>query len=173
MTRYFPLILAAIATVALAGCGGSSAADNKADWITDPAEAMQQTKALGKPVLIEFAGSDWSPICQRVQKDVLDTPQFKDFSDQYLVLYLADFPRNSTLDPRIAAQNAQLAKNCGVDNYPTFYLVGADGKPLGKFVGAMPVESFLDQLRKLVPGASGNATDTSNTTAPANATAGK
>ena len=53
----------------------------QANWLSDYNKAVDQAKADNKDILLDFTGSDWCPWCIRMDKEVLDTKEFKDYAD--------------------------------------------------------------------------------------------
>jgi protein disulfide-isomerase len=120
-----------IAALLMLGCLRASAGE----WLTDYNAALAQAKSSHKNVLLDFTGSDWCPWCIKMDKDVLNTTQFKDFADKNLVLTLVDFPQTKQLPQKEQDQNSQLQSQYAVQGFPTFILVDKDGKVLGQQVG--------------------------------------
>jgi thioredoxin-related protein len=116
--------------VLLLGCLGA-----RADWLDNYSAALDQAKSSNKNVLLDFTGSDWCPWCIKMDKEVLDTPQFKDYADKNLILMIADFPQSKQLSQTVQDQNAQLQKQYAVEGFPTFILVDKNGNVLGQQVG--------------------------------------
>jgi len=117
-----------------AGMSKKKSAEETADeageelaWLTDFAAAKKQAAAEKKPILMFFTGSDWCIWCQRLHQDVLDTDEFKDFSDKLVLLEL-DFPQEKELPAELKKQNAELADKFKVDGYPCTVVLAADGE---------------------------------------------
>jgi protein disulfide-isomerase len=121
-----------IVAILLLGCLHAGA---QAPWLSDYNAALAQAKASNKPVLLDFTGSDWCPWCIKMDKEVLDTPQFKDYADKKLVLMLVDFPQSKQLPQKVQDQNNDLQKKYAVEGFPTYILVGKDGSVLGQQEG--------------------------------------
>jgi thioredoxin-related protein len=49
-------------------------------------KAEQKAKTEHKMILLKFSGSDWCIPCIKLQKEVLNTQEFKSFADENLVL---------------------------------------------------------------------------------------
>ena len=125
--------LAWIAVVLLFGVVRAGAQETR--WLSDYNKAVEQAKTENKSLLMDFTGSDWCPWCMRMDKEVLQTKAFKDYAAKNLVLMLVDFPQSKQLSQKVQDQNAELQKKYGADGFPTFILVGKDGKVLGEQVG--------------------------------------
>ena len=104
----------------------------KAVWRTDYPGALKQAKSEGKLVLLDFTGSDWCGWCMKFETDVLSTPQFAGYADKKLELVRLDFPHHTPQPDDVKKINRALAEQFHVDGYPTFVLVNADGKELGR-----------------------------------------
>ncbi|MFM8419191.1 MAG: thioredoxin family protein, partial [Verrucomicrobiota bacterium] len=124
------LMLALAATVAV----GISVIAAEA-WGTDYAAAQAQAKKEGKAILIDFTGSDWCGWCIKMKKESLDQKAFTDFAAKNVVLVEVDFPNKKALPEATKKQNNDLKKQYKVNGFPTFVLIDADGKELGRQVG--------------------------------------
>ena len=102
-------------------------------WTDNYKEAAVRAQAEGKAMLLDFTGSDWCPWCMRMHKEALDKPSFKDYARKNLVLVEVDFPNHKPQPARVQAQNEHLAKQYGVDEFPTLILVSKRGKVLDRF----------------------------------------
>ena len=80
-------------------------------WLTSYSEAVSQSKSYGKPILMDFTGSDWCGWCQRLKAEVFDMPEFKKWATDNVILLEVDFPRNTPLTPALKRQNDELAPN--------------------------------------------------------------
>jgi thioredoxin-related protein len=121
----------------LPGCFPAvAAAAGDAPWLTDYHEALAQAKSENRNVLLDFTGSDWCPVCIEMEKQVFDTPQFKDYAAKNLVLLRLDFPVSHPLPQKLQDQNENLQEKYGAgDLFPVFILVDKSGKVLVRYVG--------------------------------------
>lgn len=137
----------------LALCLGLSfsvrAADGK--WDDDFAKAKAEAAEKGRPILMDFTGSDWCKWCILLDKEVFSKTEFKKYARANLVLFVADFPRGKKPSKKIAAQNNELAKTYAVQGYPTILLVDAEGTVIArtgyKEGGA---EAYVKHLQELL-----------------------
>lgn len=132
----------------------------EATWRNDFATALADARREAKVVLIDFTGSDWCGWCIKMKKDTLDQKAFLEFAARKLVLVEADFPNKKALPDAVKKQNQGLQKKYSVGGYPTFVLVDADGKELGRQVGYLKggPEAFMAKIEgwmgaKAAPGA--------------------
>jgi len=113
----------------------SAAAASPAVWRNDFTGALKQARSENKRVLLDFTGSDWCPWCIKFDQDVLSTGRFAAYAGQKLELVKVDFPRHTPLGVDQQRANNALAKQFGVDGFPTYVLLNADGRELGRQVG--------------------------------------
>ena len=104
-------------------------------WRTDLPGALSQAQSENKLVLLDFTGSDWCEWCIKFDHDVLSTGQFAAYAQSKLVLVRLDFPRHTPQPDDLKQANDALARQFAVDGYPTYVLLSADGKELGRQTG--------------------------------------
>ncbi len=107
----------------------AAAAEN---WLTDFEKAKQESAARGIPILADFAGSDWCHWCMKLDQEVFSQPEFQSYAATNLVLFLADFPNSKPQTNAVKQQNKVLARQYGIQGYPTVLLLDKDGKVLGR-----------------------------------------
>ena len=117
-------------------------------WREDLPGAMSQAQSDGKLVLLDFTGSDWCPWCIKFDHDVLSMPEFAAYASTRLELVRLDFPRRTPQDPALKQANQALAQKYNVDGYPTYVLLSADGRELGRQVGYLDggPNAFISEL---------------------------
>ena len=120
MNKIFSTLL--VASFLIPGFAGSD------DWHTDFKAAQELAKKEGKPILMNFSGSDWCGWCIRLDNEVFSSSVFKDFAKDNLVLLELDFPRKTPQSEEIKAQNKQLAEKYSVRGFPTVLMIDAEGK---------------------------------------------
>ena len=109
-----------------------------AKWTTDYKAALAQAKAQNKLVLLDFTGSDWCGYCKLLDKEVLDTKDFKEFADKNYIQVTVDFPQQKQLPENVKQQNDALGQKFKIEGYPTLIVLDADGKELGRQTGYNP-----------------------------------
>ncbi len=117
-------------------------------WLTDLAAGQAQGVKEGKPVLVDFTGSDWCPPCKALHKNVFESAEFAAAASGYVLVEL-DFPRTKPQPPEVKAKNAELAKKYGITGYPTVLLLDAkSGEVFGRSVGfgGTSAKEYLDKL---------------------------
>lgn len=119
------LVLGALALSQPAFAGDS-------EWLTSFEKAKAASKKSGKPILVDFTGSDWCGWCIKLNKEVFSTKEFKDWAKQNVILLELDFPRKKAQADELKKQNRALAQQYGVRGYPTILFLDHEGKKLGK-----------------------------------------
>jgi protein disulfide-isomerase len=108
------------------------AAGGNGEWIDSYEAALAAAQASKRPILIDFTGSDWCGWCIKLHKEVFDTPEFKQWASEKVVLLKADFPHRTPIAPEVKQQNQQLAAKFQIDGYPTIVVIDATGKELAR-----------------------------------------
>ncbi|HEY8240444.1 MAG TPA: thioredoxin family protein, partial [Kiritimatiellia bacterium] len=67
-------------------------ADGAELWTDDFEQAMNEAKASGRYLLLDFTGSDWCGWCKRLDAEVFKDDTFKEFAASNLVCVKVDFP---------------------------------------------------------------------------------
>jgi protein disulfide-isomerase len=119
--------------VAVLTLGQAIAAE--ATWLTDLTQAQTQAKAENKLILANFTGSDWCPFCVKLDKEVFQTKEYKDFAASKYVLVTVDFPRKKALADDIKKANTSLKAKYKVGGFPTLVVMDSAGTKLGEEVG--------------------------------------
>jgi protein disulfide-isomerase len=137
------------AAIVLASAGALACAESS--WTTSLKTATAQARKTGKPILIDFTGSDWCPWCMKLHAEVFDTPAFATWAADNVVLLECDFPNGRQPPADIKAQNAELAQKFNVSGYPTVVFIDADGNELGR-TGYIQggADAWIRQASKLV-----------------------
>jgi len=101
-------------------------------WLTKFEEAKELAKKENKLILADFTGSDWCGWCIKLKNEVFSKPEFATWAKDKVVLLELDFPRKTELPAELKEQNEKLAKEHGVQGYPTVLLLDAEGKKVGE-----------------------------------------
>ena len=132
------------------GIGISTFASGK-QWLTNLEKAMKLSEKSGKPILIEFSGSDWCPPCMRLNKSVFSQKSFLDFAEKNLILVSMDFPRNSSQTSEQKRYNNNIARKYRVKYFPTVFLLDSKGKMIIKIERRGPVKEYIEFLKTKIP----------------------
>ncbi|MDH3583130.1 MAG: thioredoxin family protein [Phycisphaerae bacterium] len=106
-------------------------------WSEDYAAALATAKKTGRPVLVDFTGSDWCGWCIKLKGEVFTKADFQAWAKKNVVLLEIDFPQRKKQTDEVRKQNRDLQKKYGVRGFPTILFLDAEGKVVGKS-GYMP-----------------------------------
>ncbi len=101
-------------------------------WYTSFDEALSESKTSGKPLLVDFTGSDWCHWCIVLKDEVFSQPEFKRWAHKNVVLLELDFPHSKPLPKPLRQQNERLAVKYGVQGYPTVLFLDSHGVAFGR-----------------------------------------
>jgi thioredoxin-related protein len=124
-----------IAVMLLTCCALVSAIGAEQQWLTSLPQAVAQAQKQNKMILLNFTGSDWCSWCIKFKKEALDTPEFNAYAATNLVLVEVDFPNKTPQSAALKAANKTLGEHYKATGYPTFVVLGKDGKEIGRQVG--------------------------------------
>lgn len=140
------LFFPAMAAFSLAAAAVASAAPV---WETNLDRALEQASKNGRPVLVDFTGSDWCPGCIHLRKNIFDTDTFANYAaDNHFILVELDFPRTAgKMPPEQLRLHQSLMRRYGISVFPTVLLMEGDGSPYAKVEGAVrDKEEYLQKL---------------------------
>jgi len=141
-----PLILLALGGLTLS-------AQAEEGWLVDFAKAKTQAAKEGKPILMEFTGSDWCPPCKALHNNVLTSKDFKRKMPKKFILLKLDNPRDkSKQTPEEIAQYKKLSQEYKIKGVPTIIVADAKGKEQHRQVGYSG-ETAKDWVEKIIKAA--------------------
>lgn len=132
--------------------GPIASAASGVEWKTDMEAARQKAKAEGKPMLLNFTGSDWCPPCIQLKRAVFSQDTFKEFAEEELVLVEVDFPRDKKQSEEVRKQNRALAKEHGVEQFPTILILSPEGGTMNRTSGyrGKDAEAYVNHLKEVL-----------------------
>jgi len=88
-----------------------------------------------------------------LRKNVLSTPEFRQYAKKNLVLVDEDFPRHKQQSAEQKEANKALAEKYNIEGYPTVIVLSSNGRQLSEKVGygGQSAKSFIADLQKLKP----------------------
>ncbi|WP_213357451.1 disulfide reductase DsbH [Chlamydiifrater phoenicopteri] len=95
-------------------------------------EATEASQRDRKPICLFFTGSDWCIWCIRMEKQIMSTPEFANFSRKHLHMVLVDFPQSTPLDESTKQQNRLLKQKYNVNGFPELVFIDSEGKVLSR-----------------------------------------
>lgn len=102
-------------------------------WLTDFNEAKEQAKKQNKKIILVFQGSDWCTPCIKLDHEIWQSAEFKDYAKEHFILLKADFPRRkkNRLSKEQQAKNNDLAERYNHNGiFPLVVVLDASGKIL-------------------------------------------
>lgn len=125
------IALLGLATLLTISAPGLQAGDGPV-WHENWADAVALAKKESKPLLVDFTGSDWCGWCIKLDKEVFDTPHFKEWAAKKVVLVKLDYPRRKAQPDAIKEQNQKILKQYKIRGFPTILFLDAEGNVLGR-----------------------------------------
>ena len=80
----------------------------QANWLENLNDALEISQETGKPILMDFTGSDWCFWCKKLDAEVFSQKPFIEYANENLVLLKIDFPSNIEQSEELIKQNEKL-----------------------------------------------------------------
>ena len=123
------------------------------DWNTSLDKAKTQAAAQNKNILLVFSGSDWCARCIELEKNLWQSPEFKEEAQKNWVLLRADFlQKKGDPDPvNVNDMKIILAEKYNRDGFfPFMVVLDKNGKVMGKTgVEDFTPEEYIMRFRTL------------------------
>jgi len=114
-------------------------------WYVSYTEARRSAMRAGKPLLIWFTNTQFSPLCRSLDKEVFSRGSFGEWAGDAVVRLRLDFnvkgesrdQGRSAMDDKIRKENylEDLKRQYNVQGFPTVLLVSAHGKVAARYRG--------------------------------------
>lgn len=104
------------------------------DWVYSLEEAKKNAANNDTPIVLVFAGSDWCAPCIKLDKEIWQSNEFKDYAKDHYVMLKADFPRRKKNRLPVEQQEAnnKLAEKFNKQgHFPLVVVLDKTGKLLG------------------------------------------
>jgi thiol-disulfide isomerase/thioredoxin len=95
-------------------------------WFTDFSAAQAEAVGTNRRMLVLFTGTDWCPPCIEFEAEVAHTNAFFNATRDFVLVKL-DYLRNTPQPAAVKASYEALRQRYGVNAYPTFLVISADG----------------------------------------------
>mgnify|MGYP000125419328 CR=1 FL=1 len=104
-----------------------SSMSTQIEWLQSYEDAVNRARATSKPIVILFTGTSWCPACIRLERTVLNQPEFSQALAQKFVFLKAEFPDYSEASV-MASPYKSLLDRYGVNAFPTFIVINPNGQ---------------------------------------------
>jgi len=103
------------------------------NWNTDYKKSLELASKENKNIVLVFSGSDWCTLCKRLDKNVFQSEEFKNYAEKNWVLLKADFPKRkkNQLSKEQQEQNNRLAEKYH-GRFPMVVMLNPKGEVLGR-----------------------------------------
>jgi thiol-disulfide isomerase/thioredoxin len=108
-------------------------------WVKNYDDALKQAGEQKKFVVLDMSAS-WCGFCRKMAREVYPAQEFVDYSRSHVFVRLF-----VDTDP----QGEQLAEKFGVRGFPTILVLDAQGKEVGRVVGARPSSRLIQDLKEI------------------------
>ena len=78
------------------------------NWLTDFSEAQKLSLEQQKKIILVFSGSDWCGPCIKLDTQIWQSQEFKEYSENYFILLKADFPRKKRINFQKNSKNTTI-----------------------------------------------------------------
>jgi protein disulfide-isomerase len=103
----------------------------KINWLSDYEEALRQSQAASKPILLFFTGSNWCQACIKLKSEALSTPEFIAATHDKYIFMIIDFLPRIKVHTNLTYQASKLQKKYEIVALPTVVITDSEGKKIG------------------------------------------
>ncbi|NPA35663.1 MAG: thioredoxin family protein [Chlorobi bacterium] len=103
-------------------------------WLTDLEDAKKTAVEKNRNIILVFQGTDWCAPCIKLQKEIWNSEEFKEYAKDHFVLLKAEFPRKkkNQLTKEQQEKNNKLAEMYNKKGYfPLVVVLDKNGNVLG------------------------------------------
>ncbi|WP_038529737.1 thioredoxin family protein [Formosa agariphila] len=118
------------------------------EMITEWKEAKELAEKENKQILIILTGSEWCAPCKKMDKKVIENPEFKKYAEENLIVFLIDLPGGGLVINSKVYQDYEKFKNKYESiALPSLILTENDGTKIRTLKGKMfRLENVMKQL---------------------------
>jgi protein disulfide-isomerase len=100
-------------------------------WLDDYEQAINESKSTSKPILLLFTGTGWCAYCDKLEEEVLNTPDFARAVGNKFIFVKVNYPTPDNLPAKLAAQHKQLQEKYDIRGFPSVILIDSQQKKIG------------------------------------------
>lgn len=141
----------------------NSVLGSQINWITSYEDAVNQSKATSKPILLLFT-TNYCPWCDKLDAEVFNTNEFAQAAEgKFIFVMIDNSGATGKVSPNLIAQNSELKKKYSIRGFPTVILINSKGQKIGE-TGYKPGggKQYAEHLFKMLGDFSGYQQKLSN-----------
>jgi thiol-disulfide isomerase/thioredoxin len=105
---------------------------------TDYNQGLAAARTNRAPLLILFTGSDWCPYCQKLDQEVISTPNFQSYVAGHFVFVTIDDLRNTPMLSDDKKEITELEQRFQISGFPSMLVLDDNEHVLGGIGGYEP-----------------------------------
>ena len=118
------------------------------EWHVDYRTAAERAAAERKNLYVLRTGPDWCGPCRRLEQDVFQSEEFKEYASKHLVLLYLNVPHRSPLPQEQQRHNQEIKTKFGFGGgVPSAVLLSPDGQIIGRQRGYGSPSAYMEFLR--------------------------
>ncbi len=118
------------------------------EMIHDWNEAKELAENENKQILIILTGSEWCAPCKKMDTRVIDNPDFQEYAEQNLILFMIDLPGGGlVIDSKVYQDYEKFKNKYQSSALPSLILTEEDGTKIKTLKGKMfRIKNVMKQL---------------------------
>jgi thioredoxin-related protein len=119
------------------------------EMITEWKEAKELAKKENKRILIILTGSEWCAPCKKMDKKVIENPEFEKYAEQNLIVFLIDLPGGGlVINSKVYQDYEKFENKYQTNALPSLILTENNGTKIRTLKGKMfRFENVMKQLK--------------------------
>jgi thioredoxin-related protein len=119
------------------------------EMITEWKEAKELAKKENKRILIILTGSEWCAPCKKMDKKVIENPEFEKYAEQNLIVFLIDLPGGGlVINSKVNQDYEKFENKYQTNALPSLILTENNGTKIRTLKGKMfRLENVMKQLK--------------------------
>jgi len=117
--------------------------------ITNWDEAKELAQKENKQILIILTGSEWCAPCKKMDRRVIGNPEFQEYAEENLILFLIDLPGGGLIiNSQVYQDYNRFKEKYEATTLPSLILTDKNGIKIKTLKGKMfKLKSVLEQLK--------------------------
>ncbi|WP_068468194.1 thioredoxin family protein [Candidatus Protochlamydia phocaeensis] len=103
--------------------------NSQINWLKNYQDAVSQSQATSKPIVILFTGTTWCPACMKLEREVLTRPEFAQAVGNRFIFLKAEFPDYAE-EAVMSSPYYHLVERYKIEAFPTLVIINAGGQRL-------------------------------------------